>query len=120
MARILVVDDEPLIALMAEDWLRELGHEIVGPAHDLATALGLAREECDAAIIDVTLGKDSGYEIADLLAAKGTPFIFATGHSLPAKDSRYNAVATLTKPFEFEAFQRAVQAMVGTGETTAT
>jgi len=50
MARILVVDDEPLISAMTEDWLSELGHIVVGPAHSLAAALKLAEMDLDAAL----------------------------------------------------------------------
>ena len=59
MAKILIVDDEPLITAMLEDWLSELGHDVVGPAHNLAKALELAKSEIDAAIVDVSLGKDN-------------------------------------------------------------
>ena len=48
MAKILIVDDEPLITAMMEDWLSELGHLVVGPAHNLATAMELAASEIDA------------------------------------------------------------------------
>ena len=58
MARILIVDDEPLIAAMMEEWLSELGHIVGGPAHNLARALELAESDFDAAIVDVSLGKD--------------------------------------------------------------
>ncbi len=112
MGRVLVVDDEPLIAMMAEDWLSELGHETVGPAHDLATGLLLARGDIDAAVIDVTLGRESGYEIAKVLTARGLPFIFATGHSLPTQAREFRAIALLTKPFEFETFQLAIERMM--------
>jgi len=113
MSRILVVDDEPLIAMLAEEWLGELGHDVVGPAHNLHAGLELAREPIDGAIVDVSLGKDSGCEIANLLFLKGIPFIFATGHSLPENRLGSKPAAILTKPFQFDAFRLAVQAMVG-------
>ena len=56
MARILIVDDEPLIAMLAENVADELGHAAVGPAHDLDGALALAEDDLDAAILDLTLG----------------------------------------------------------------
>ena len=53
MPRILVLDDEPLIAMMVEDWLMDLGHEIVGPAHSVASALSLLEQSApDAAILE--------------------------------------------------------------------
>ena len=80
MARILVVDDEPLISAMTEDWLSELGHVVVGPAHNLAAALKLAEMDLDAAIVDVALGKDKSYPLADALSARGVPFALTTGY----------------------------------------
>ena len=58
-AKILTVDDEPLITAMLEDWLVRTGHDVVGLAHNLAKALELAESETDAAIVDVSLGKDN-------------------------------------------------------------
>ena len=89
MARILVVDDEPLISAMTEEWLSELGHVVVGPAHNLATALKLAEMDMDAAIVDVSLGKDNAYPLADALTARGVPFALATGYGQDAIDPRY-------------------------------
>ena len=73
MAKILVVDDEPLISAMTEEWLSELGHVVVGPAHNLATAMELAGTEIDAAIVDVSLGRDKSYPLADALERARRP-----------------------------------------------
>jgi hypothetical protein len=64
MARILIVDHEPLITAMLEDWLSELGDIVVGPADSLASALELADSDIDAAIVDVSLGKDNSYPVS--------------------------------------------------------
>ncbi len=69
MAKLLIVDDEPLITAMTEDWLSELGHLVVGPAHNLATAMELAASDIDAAIVDVSLGKDNSCPLVDALIA---------------------------------------------------
>lgn len=108
MARILIVDDEPLIAAMMEDWLSELGHDVVGPAHNLAQALELAERDLDAAIVDVALGKDSSYPLADALMARGLPFALATGYGRDGLEPRYREQAALMKPFDFAAFRRIV------------
>jgi CheY-like chemotaxis protein len=112
VARILIVDDEPLIAMLAEEWLQEMGHTPVGPAHDLAGALVLAESEVDGAIIDVTLGRETGYPVAKALAARGVPFAFATGHAETQSSPEYQAAALLRKPFEFEAFRTAVETLL--------
>ena len=119
MARILVVDDEPLISAMTEEWLSELGHVVVGPAHNLATALKLAEMDMDAAIVDVSLGKDNAYPLADALSARGIPFALATGYGRDAIDPRYRAHSTLMKPFEFASFRRLVDQLLAESGTQA-
>ncbi len=82
MSRILVVDDEPMISMLLADWLDELGHETLGPSHDAASALALIEASPpDAAIVDVSLGAESGYRVAECLAKRNIPFVFATGHT---------------------------------------
>ena len=82
MARILVIDDEPLIAMAVSEWLADLGHVVVGPAADLASALALAEEPIDAAILDVSLGKDDSAPVARRLIDKKIPFAVASGHEV--------------------------------------
>ena len=106
--KILIVDDEPLITAMLEDWLSELGHDVVGPAHNLAKALELAKSEIDAAIVDVSLGKDNAYPLVEALMACGLPWALATGHGQGGIDPRYRTPSTLRKPFDFAAFQRTI------------
>ncbi len=112
MARILIVDDEPLIAMLAEEWLQEMGHTPVGPAHDLTKALSLAETDLDGAIIDVTLGRETGYPVAKALALRGIPFAFATGHAKAQSSPEYRAAALLRKPFEFDAFRIAIETLL--------
>ena len=81
MARILIVDDEPLIAMMAEEWLNELQHDVIGPAYDVDGALAMAvGDRPDAAILDLTLGTQDSYPVAARLRALAIPFAFASGH----------------------------------------
>jgi CheY-like chemotaxis protein len=109
MPKILVVDDEPLIALMIADWLEEQGFEILGPAHSVPQALELlATDTAHAAILDVSLGDSDCYDVADALAAKSIPFAFATGYGADSVASRFSNVITVTKPFDFEAVRDVV------------
>jgi CheY-like chemotaxis protein len=112
MANILLVEDEPLISVITEEWLSELGHVVVGPAADLASALELAKSPIDGAIVDVSLGRQSGYPLADVLGERGVPFVFATGYGLDGLEPAYRDVPILLKPYEFEAFRRAVEGML--------
>lgn len=118
MARILVVDDEPLISAMTEDWLSELGHVVVGPAHSLAKALKLAEEDLDAAIVDLALGKDLSYPLADALSARGVPFALTTGYGPDGVEAKYRTHSTLGKPFEFAAFRRVVDELLAQSRPT--
>jgi DNA-binding response OmpR family regulator len=118
MARILVVDDEPLISAMTEDWLSELGHVVIGPAYNLATALKLAETDLDAAIVDVALGKDRSYPLADALSARGVPFALTTGYGPEGIEPKYRNRSTLGKPFEFAAFRRVVDELLAQSRST--
>lgn len=80
--RILLVEDEPMIAFALEDMVLELGFEVVGPAFRLSEALDLAgSEQFDVAVLDVNLNEQRSFPIADLLRSRGIPFLFATGYA---------------------------------------
>jgi|SRR5208337_233749 len=115
MARILVVEDEPLVSAITEEWLIELGHDVVGPAASLDSALELAATPIEGAIIDVSLGRQSGYPAAELLEARGVPFVFATGYGQEGLEPAWRGRPTLMKPFEFETFRAAVERMLAGG-----
>jgi CheY-like chemotaxis protein len=82
MPRILVVDDEPLVSMLVEDWLVELGCEVVGPARSVQEGLDMAGSaDLDGAILDINLGGNNSYAVAETLERRGVPFAFATGDS---------------------------------------
>src|SRR5665213_1531012 len=104
MPRILLLDDEPLIAMMMADWLTELGCETVGPADTVATALQLIEETgVDGAILDVSLGDGSSFAVAQALRRRGIPFAFATGHGADKLADGFADTLLLPKPFDFAA-----------------
>lgn len=99
--RVLVVEDEPLIAMQLQDDLEQAGHIVIGPAHTLAQAHVLAEGEIDAALLDFSIGKDNSSTIADRLLARKIPFAFATGYA----DSSFmpehlRHVIRLRKPYQ--------------------
>jgi CheY-like chemotaxis protein len=101
--RVLVVEDEELIAMLVEDFLNELGCSVVGPAATVAAALPLAASaEISGALLDLSLNGDPVYPVADSLAARGVPFIFTTGYSSEDVIRRHAGVPTLAKPFSSE------------------
>jgi len=98
--RILIVEDEPLVALMLEDMLMEAGASVVGPAYTLAQALAAAEAEAvDGAILDVNLNAEPSFAVADTLRRRGIPFIFATGYGQKGIAESYVAEAALSKPY---------------------
>jgi CheY-like chemotaxis protein len=99
--QILLVEDEALIGTMFKDFLTELGFQPVGPIADLGEALAVAESaEIRGAILDVNLGKDRTYPVADILAARSIPFIFVTGYNPSDVDRRFAAIPILEKPID--------------------
>lgn len=99
--RVLVVEDEMLVAIMLEDMLAELGHALAGTAAGLDQALEMAqREVFDLAILDVNLNGKEIYPVAELLAARGIPFAFSTGYGQRSLREPYRDRPTLQKPFQ--------------------
>ena len=99
-SRIMLVEDDTIIALDLEATLHESGCAIVGPLATVAEALAaLAENTLDGAVLDVNLGRESGYPIADALADRGVPFVFVTGYGRDILPERHSARAIVTKPF---------------------
>jgi CheY-like chemotaxis protein len=112
--RILIVEDEPLIAMMLEDFLDILGHSLAGQADNVADALALVEDgQADAAILDVNLrGGEKSWPIADALAARGVPFVFATGGSQDGVIEAHRDRPTLAKPFTMDGVAKALDALI--------
>ncbi len=107
--RVLVVEDELFVAMMIEDYLRDLGFEVVGPALRLERGLDLARDEMlDFAVLDVNLADKPSFPIADVLRTRGVPFIFATGYGTLGLSDAYSGTTTLQKPFDLQELARAI------------
>jgi CheY-like chemotaxis protein len=113
--RILVVEDEMMIAMLVEDMLAELGCSVVGPAHALDTALDLALTEIgiDAALLDVNLGGQPVFAVADALRAKGVPAIFSTGYGDAGLRDVDRGSPVLQKPFRAGDLARALNQALG-------
>jgi CheY-like chemotaxis protein len=120
MPRILLLDDEPLIAMMMQGWLTELDCEIVGPVHSVRSALmlldGLDGVALDGAILDLSLGNnEKSYAVASVLRDRGIPYAFATGYEAADVDPRFRDALVLSKPFEFEAVRAAIGTLLNPG-----
>ena len=98
--RILVVEDEMMVSMLIEDMLTDLGCTVVGPAARLDEAIALAdAETLDCAVLDVNLGGQPIFPLADILRAKGTPFAFATGYGDAGLRDVDKGTPVLQKPF---------------------
>ncbi len=115
--RILIVEDEPLIAMMLEDFLDALGKQAAGVVDSIATALErIAQGGIDAAIVDVNLrGGETSWPVADALAAAGVPFLIATGGSGDTIAEEHRGRPLLAKPFTMDGVERALADLRPTG-----
>jgi DNA-binding response OmpR family regulator len=93
--------------LMIQDYLAECGHSVIGPIARASEAVAAAKErEFDAAILDINLGDGMAYPIADILSARGVPFIFVTGYDADTVEDRFRKVPVLQKPIERRTLQK--------------
>jgi DNA-binding response OmpR family regulator len=98
--RVLIVEDEAIIAMLLEEALEEAKFDIVGPAATVKEALALITDELPhAALLDVTLAGGHSFAVADELIRNGIPFAFSTGHNAASMRGRYPGIPTITKPF---------------------
>jgi CheY-like chemotaxis protein len=119
--RILVVEDEAMIAMLVEDMLGDLGCIVVGPAYNLDSALAMAGDSTplDAAVLDVNLAGRPSFEVADALKARGVPAIFSTGYGHGGLRASDNGAAVLQKPFRVEDLVSALHQALGTSREGA-
>jgi two-component SAPR family response regulator len=97
---VLVVEDEYFIADEIAEALREAGAEVLGPVPELKEALRLLElEKVDLAILDINLKNGITFEVADLLATRNIPFVFATGYDRSSIPERHKTRAVWEKPF---------------------
>ncbi|PWC34752.1 response regulator [Azospirillum sp. TSO35-2] len=98
--RILLVEDEPLVAMAIEDSLEVQNVVVIGPAGTVAEAMDLiAKGGIDAALLDVTLRGERVDSVADALSSRNIPFVFTTGHGAAGLPTAHQDRPVLTKPF---------------------
>jgi DNA-binding response OmpR family regulator len=100
-AKVLIVEDEPMVALQIEDILQEAGFEIAGCVGSLDKALAILKnDDCDVAILDANLRGDSVAPLANLLQQRSKPFLFVSGYERAYLPEAFLDAPLLSKPFE--------------------
>lgn len=99
--RILVLEDNFLLAEVLSDLLEDNGCVLVGPAPRVQSALRLCDASLDGALLDINLGRETCFAVADRLVERGVPFIFLSGYTdADAVPDRFRSVPRLTKPYD--------------------
>jgi CheY-like chemotaxis protein len=112
--RILVVEDEPMIRMLLEDMLGELGYTVAAEAARIEEALEATKNaDFDLAILDANLNGQPASPVADALVTRGTPFVFATGYGEVPKPYRDRPM--LTKPFQMAGLKQMLQSALDSG-----
>ena len=114
--RVLIVEDEMLVAMNIEDMLLDLGHDVAGLASRLEPALALAREgSFDLAMLDVNLAGEQSFPVAHVLVERGIPFLFATGYGVKGIAEEFRSFPVLQKPFRARDLDQALKSVPGIG-----
>ena len=99
--RILVVEDEALVAMLVEDALLDAGAIVLGPVATVAEALALLQQEIpDVAVLDLNLAGETSTPVADRLVTMGVPFVVATGYGADGLPPGHATVPVLAKPYD--------------------
>jgi DNA-binding response OmpR family regulator len=107
--KVMVAEDEFLVALVLEEDLRANGHAVLGPYATVADAERAARaEDIDVAVLDINMAGTLAYPVADALRQRGIPYIFLSGYGPSALPEPHRAASCLTKPYELGTLLRAI------------
>jgi DNA-binding response OmpR family regulator len=117
--RILVLEDEPLIALDLAATLAEAGWEVIGPAGSLAAAEALlGAGDPDLACLDLNIGSETSHDLARALLARGVPVVFISGRDARALPQDLREVPVLGKPVRTSALLATLSDRLGAGGAT--
>jgi two-component sensor histidine kinase/CheY-like chemotaxis protein len=98
--RVVLVEDEPLVALMMQRMLSQLGAAVIGPFGSVADAFAGLSQQFDAAVLDVNVAGELIYPFADEVVRRGVPIVFLTGYEADSLEERFAGAPVLTKPIE--------------------
>jgi CheY-like chemotaxis protein len=120
--RVLLVEDETLVAMLLEDMISELGATVVGAASRVDRALEIVNDPksaIDVGLLDVNLGGEDAFPIAAALAERGVPFAFSTGYGNAGLPEHWRSRPTLQKPFTQEQVQSVLSRTLNGGSHPA-
>lgn len=107
--RLLIVEDEVLVAMLVEELMERMGYEVVAVSSHLEEAVALAGTlSVDFAMLDINLNGKQSFPVAEVLRGRGIPFIFATGYGESALGSDFADVPVVQKPFSRDALREAL------------
>ncbi len=110
--RVLVVEDEPMIRLLLDDMLNDLGYSMAAEAGRLDEALVAANAgEFDLAILDVNLNGEPVTPVVEVLVKRGVPFVFVSGYARRGIPEEHSKIPLLQKPFQADGLARALAAV---------
>ena len=108
--RVLIVEDDVMIRMLIEDMLGDLGFAVAAEASKVHEALAAVNSTAfDVAILDVNLSGETTGPVAEALAARGTPFVFATGYGEHGLPDQFRDRPLLKKPFQIESLKRMLE-----------
>jgi DNA-binding NarL/FixJ family response regulator len=112
--RVLIVEDEALLSMMVEDYLEEIGCEIMGTASRLEAALEKAGTlSLDVAVLDVNLAGKLSYSVAEVLYSRNIPYLFMTGYGMAGMPDSMRDATVVSKPFELGRLNEALCTVMG-------
>lgn len=113
--RVLIVEDESLVAMLLETILEDMDCLPVGPAANVDDGEILARDtaDLDAALLDVNVAGRQVFPVAEVLKARGVPFVFSTGYGEGGLPEEWRGQATIQKPFTEAAIRDALMKAMG-------
>ncbi|MFN3837745.1 MAG: response regulator [Brevundimonas sp.] len=116
--RVLVVEDESLVAMLIETILEDMDCIPVGPAASIDEGLRLLADtqDLDAALLDVNVAGQQIFPVADALKARGVPFVFSTGYGEGGLPDEWRGQPTVQKPFTEAAIRDALMKAMGVAE----
>lgn len=109
--RVLVVEDDTLVALLEEEYLTDLGCVVVGCVSNVADGVAKVSDptlELDCALLDINLQGERVFPVAEALLDRGVPFLFATGYGAAGLPPRFAGFPVLAKPFRLKALEVAI------------